>query len=291
VTTHQQWDIVTSVGITALGVAAARAIETHREDPLIDDPFAELFVRAANPPTPMPTTLEEVGRLSSMGEVWPAMSTYMGVRSRFFDEFFRHASAAGLTQVVILASGLDARAFRLGWPAGTAVFEIDQPKVLAFKGEVLASHGVSARCTRHAVAIDLRDDWASALVEAGFDERLPTAWLAEGLLPYLPPEAEQLLLDTIDKFSVPGSRIALETVKGMASLMDEPENRLVAKEWGLDMADVLHEDDRPAAADSLRTLGWTVTVDVSDDVAKSYGRDLGRMAAMSDFVVAERLGY
>jgi methyltransferase (TIGR00027 family) len=291
VTTHRQWDIVTGVGITALGVAAGRAIETHREAPLIDDPFAELFIRAAHPPAPMPTTPEEAERLG-VGPTWLSLSSYMGVRTRFFDEFFQSASAAGVGQAVILAAGLDVRAIRLDWPAAATVFEIDQPKVLEFKDEVMAAQGVSARCARRVVAVDLRDDWASALSEAGFDERLPTAWLAEGLMPYLPAEAEQQLLDTVDKFSVPGSRLAIETTRSLTRMMRDPQYETMAQEWGVDMPGILHdEDDRPAAEDSLRTLGWTVTVDPSDAVAAAYGRDLGSISAMSNFITAERLGY
>lgn len=281
-TTHRQWDIVTGVGITALGVAAARAIETSRDEPLIDDPFAAHFVHAASPPNPMPTTADQAG------EFWADLSTYMAVRTRFFDEFFARASAAGVRQVVILASGLDARAFRLTWPAGTSVFEIDQPKVLEFKDEVVAAQGAAARCDRHVIATDLRDDWAGALSDAGFDERLPTAWLAEGLLPYLPPEAEQQLLDTIDKFSAPGSHLALETARGMGQMMQGSQPQQVAEQWGIDMNDLIHDDDRPEPAEPLRALGWTVTVDPAAAVAEAHGRPIGVMGGVGEFVTAVR---
>jgi methyltransferase (TIGR00027 family) len=282
VTTHRQWDIVTGVGITALVVAAARAIETAGDEPLIDDPFAAHFVRAAAPPNPLPVTAEEAGSF------WLNFSTYMAVRTRFFDDFFARASAAGVRQAVILASGLDARAFRLAWPTGTSVFEIDQPKVLEFKDEVVAAQGAVARCDRHAVAIDLREDWASALSEAGFDERLPTAWLAEGLLPYLPAEAEQQLLDTIDKFSVPGSHLALETIRGMGQMMDDPQYAKIAEQWGIDMNDLVHDDDRPEPVEPLRARGWTVTVDPASAIADAYGRVIGPMAGSAEFVTAVR---
>jgi methyltransferase (TIGR00027 family) len=239
----------------------------------------------------MPTTPEEAERLG-VGPTWLPLSSYMGVRTRFFDEFFESASAAGVGQVVILASGLDVRAFRLDWPAATTVFEIDQPKVLEFKDEVMAAQGVSARSTRRVVPVDLREDWASALTDAGFDERLPTAWLAEGLMPYLPAEAEQQLLDTIDKFSVPGSRVAIETTRELTRMMRDPQYSSVGEDWGVDMPGLLHDEDgRPAAEDSLRTLGWTVTVDRSDAVAAAYGRDLGSMPAISNFITAESRGY
>src|SRR6202000_933978 len=133
------------------------------------------------------------------------------VRTKFFDEFFLDATNAGIRQAVILASGLDARAYRLPWPDGTMVYEIDQPQVIEFKSRALAELGAAPHSARKAVAVDLRDDWPSALLQAGFDPDQPSAWSAEGLLGYLPPEAQDRLLDTITALSAPGSRIATES--------------------------------------------------------------------------------
>ena len=119
------------------------------------------------------------------------MNSYQAVRTHFFDEFFTTAAEAGITQVVILASGLDSRAYRLAWPAGTTVYEIDQPKVLEYKAATLAEHGAQPSADRREVPIDLRQDWPKALREAGFDDAAPTAWLAEGLLMYLPGDAQE----------------------------------------------------------------------------------------------------
>jgi methyltransferase (TIGR00027 family) len=290
VTTHQQWDIVTSVGITALGVAAARAIETHRDEPMINDPFAARFVRAADPPRPMPTTPEEINALPEAERQWELNSSYLGLRTRFFDEFFDRASAAGIRQVVILASGLDARAFRLRWPAGTTVYEIDQPRVLEFKENVLAEEGISPRCEHRTVPVDLRDEWATALSEAGFDRTAPTAWLAEGLLPYLPPEAEWQLLATIDAFSAPGSRVAIENPKRLSQVVDDEEFQELSRQWGVDLRSLLHYDDRTDASDSLRELGWTVTAEGARQISERYGRELDpvvdRIADFSHFLTA-----
>lgn len=88
-----------------------------------------------------------------------------------------------------MAAGLDARAYRLSWPAGTVVYEVDQPEVIAFKSDALARIGAEPTAERRAVGIDLRDDWSTALRDNGFDAAAPTAWIAEGLLPYLPPQA------------------------------------------------------------------------------------------------------
>ncbi|MEB3371237.1 class I SAM-dependent methyltransferase [Saccharopolyspora mangrovi] len=292
-TTGQQWDIVTSVGLTALGVAAARALETHRDDRLISDPYAAAFVKAADAPAPMPTSPQEVAQLPA-DSIWAQakMEDYMGVRSRCFDDFFTDAGEAGIRQVVILASGLDARAHRLDWAAGTTVFEIDQPQVLEFKQTVLDGLAASPKCGHRPVPIDLREDWSSALLRAGFDTAAPTAWLAEGLLPYLPPEAEQQLLSSIDELSAPGSRLAVEDFADVSSLFEDDDLADFGQEWGLDMRDLLHSDDRPEAPDVLRGFGWKTEVEGAEDKAARYGRDLagmfGKMTDASRFVEARK---
>ncbi|GAB3686380.1 class I SAM-dependent methyltransferase [Saccharopolyspora tripterygii] len=292
-TTGQQWDIVTSVGLTALGVAAARALETHREDRLMSDPYAAAFVKAADAPAPMPTSPEEVAQLPA-DSIWAQaqMEDYMGVRSRCFDDFFTEAGEAGVRQAVILASGLDARAHRLDWAAGTTVFEIDQPKVLEFKQTVLDGLGAVPKCAHRPVPIDLREDWASALLSAGFDPEAPTAWLAEGLLPYLPPEAEQQLLASIDKLSASGSRLAVEDFQNVTRLFEDENLAEFGQEWGIDMRELLHSDDRPEAPDVLRGLGWEVEAEGAEDKAQRYGRDLngmfGQMADTGRFVMARK---
>ncbi len=201
-------------------VAAARAMATRADRPLINDPFAEPLVRAVG--------VDLLTRLAS-GELDPAelndvhdgatgsagamsrMADNMAVRTKFFDEFFLDATEAGIKQAVILASGLDARAYRLPWPAGTVVYEVDQPQVIEFKSRTLAELGAAPTADRRVVAVDLRDDWPTALRTAGFDPAQPTAWSAEGLLGYLPPEAQDRLLDTITELSAPGSRFATES--------------------------------------------------------------------------------
>lgn len=292
-TTGQQWDIVTSVGLTALGVAAARSLETHRDDRLICDPYAAAFVKAADAPAPMPTSPEEVAQLPAES-IWAQakMEDYIGVRSRCFDDFFTEAGQAGIRQVVILASGLDARAHRLDWAEGTTVFEIDQPKVLEFKQAVLDGLAAAPKCRHRPVPIDLREDWSAALTEAGFDTAAPTAWLAEGLLPYLPPEAEQQLLVTIDELSAPGSRLAVEDFANVSSLFEDDDLADFGQEWGLDMRELLHSDDRPEAPDVLRGFGWKTGVEGAEEKAARYGRDLagmfGQMADSSRFVEAHK---
>jgi len=214
-TDNDTWDLASSVGATATMVAAARAIATTADDALINDPFAEPLVRAVG--------VEFFTKLAS-GELktedldadnvsvgMARMTDNMAVRTKFFDEFFTDAAAAGIQQAVILASGLDSRAYRLAWPAGTTVYEIDQPEVIEFKTKTLAEFGAEPTADRRTVAVDLRFDWPSALIAAGFDPSKPTAWSAEGLLGYLPPEAQDKLLDTITELSAVGSRVAVES--------------------------------------------------------------------------------
>jgi methyltransferase (TIGR00027 family) len=192
------WDVTESVGSTAPSVAACRAIETARAEPLIRDEYAQLLVSAAGPAWSrladprMDWCDDELSRRE-----FESACDYQAVRTYLFDDYFASASSAGIRQVVILASGLDARAYRIDWPAGTVVYEIDQPKVLKYQTATPQSHGVAHR----SVAVDLRDDWAAALADGGFDRRRPTAWLAEGLLPYLPADAQDRLFDLVTHLS------------------------------------------------------------------------------------------
>lgn len=277
-TTYDQWDIVTSVGVTALVVAAGRSMESHRPDPLVVDPFAESLVRSAQAPIPLPTRLPETEQSSpEMAGMWQGVADYMGVRTRFFDRFFQRAAQTGVSQAVILASGLDTRAFRLDWPEGFRLFELDQPEVLRYKDDVLDREAAGARCARHAIGQDLRGDWAGALQQAGFDEGRPTAWLAEGLLPYLPPDAEEALLDRIHALSAPGSQVTMEHSSGMSSVLASQAISEASAVLDIDMHQLIHDDDRPAPDAALASRGWSVTVDPIGDVASRSGR------AFSDF--------
>lgn len=185
-TEGDSWDLASGVGATATMVAAQRAL-SNREG-LIDDPFAEPLVRAVG----LDFFVQALDGEIQHEDVDPAFNMRraaegMTVRTRWFDKLFTDAAAAGVRQAVILAAGLDARAYRLAWPDGTTVYELDQPEVIEFKSKTLADLGAQPTADRHTVAIDLRDDWPKALRDNGFDPSQPTAWIAEGLLIYLPP--------------------------------------------------------------------------------------------------------
>jgi methyltransferase (TIGR00027 family) len=258
------WDLASSVGATATMAAAARAIATRTDRRLIDDPFAEPLVRAVGVDllTRLASGEEPPGDL--VEQVWIDVAK---IRTRFYDEFFLEAANAGITQAVILASGLDSRAYRLSWPAGTVVYELDQPQVVEFKTRTLAELGAEPTADRRVAAVDLRDDWPAALRAAGFDPARPTAWSAEGLLGYLLPEAQDRLLDTITELSAPGSRVATESrpnpkpgdeVKTKENL-DRLSERWRAQGFDPDLAKLRYFGERNEAAPYLTDLGWTLT--------------------------------
>jgi methyltransferase (TIGR00027 family) len=280
-TDNDTWDLATGVGATATGVAVGRALASRGPDPMINDPFAEPLVRAVG--------VDFFTRMAS-GQLDPAevdgdavfgmrrMVDMMGVRTRFFDDFFMQATDAGIRQAVILASGLDARAYRLSWPAGTTVYEIDQPQVIDFKTTTLAKLGASATADRRAVAIDLRHDWPTALRQAGFDPAQPTAWTAEGLLLFLPPEAQDRLLDNVTALSVAGSRFASENMPGSSELVVKMQERMrgLTESWrrygfDLDMADLGYTGERHEVAEYLNAHGWDTVATSMAEVFAANG--------------------
>lgn len=275
-TEGDSWDLASSVGATATMVAASRALASRAPDPLLDDRFAEPLVRAVGHPFFI-RMLD--GQLPLENDDAPMTlqqrREQMTVRTRFFDDFFQDAAAAGIRQAVILAAGLDARAYRLPWPPRTVVFEVDQPEVIAFKTDTLAGLGAQPTAERHTVSIDLRDDWPTALRDNGFDGAAPTAWIAEGLLPYLPPEAQDRLLDNITALSAPGSRLATENITDMSVFTDE-RARAMRSAWrkhglDIDVAELVWLGERRPAADHLGATGWHVTVHPTDQVYEKYG--------------------
>jgi methyltransferase (TIGR00027 family) len=267
------WDIVSSVGLTALGVAAMRALEAKRDDRLVEDPYAERFVRAAGEENLL--ALLDKPELAEGSAFDP--HRHMGVRSKFFDEFFLSAAAAGARQAVILAAGLDVRAHRLDWPDGQVVFEIDQTQVLAFKDKVLAEHGASAKSDRREVAVDLRDDWPGALKAAGFDPSVPTAWSAEGLLPYLPGAAQDLLFERVVELSAPGSQIAVESFQGVfdPELFQDVQRKYTQDQGNpftkIDISKLFYNDERADPEQWLRDRGWAVRVANTLELCDQYG--------------------
>lgn len=279
-TGDDSWDITESVGATALGVAMARAAESDCGCPLFIDPYARLFVDAAT---------ARGWDSSGVRKHLPLVQNYAAARTRWFDEYFIAAGANGIDQAVILAAGLDARAWRLPWVSSSAVYEIDQPQVLAFKAETLAAHNARPAVTYQAVPIDLRGDWPTALRQAGFDPSTPTAWSAEGLLPYLPAAGQDLLFDRISELSAAGSRIAAEVLSANAFDQDYLERgRQFLGDSGQDLTELLFHEDRADVGLWLAARDWAVTTIDALDLMRRFDRmpddDLRDLAPRSVFI-------
>ncbi|WP_304116219.1 class I SAM-dependent methyltransferase [Mycolicibacterium bacteremicum] len=272
------WDLASSVGATATMVAAGRAIASTSEHPLIDDPFAADLVRAVGIPafTMMVDGTVDLAAIApeAAGQVQSNIDE-MAVRTKFFDDYFLAAGAQGVRQAVILAAGLDARAYRLPWADGTVVYEVDQPEVIDFKTRTLADLGAEPTAQRRTVPVDLRDDWPAAMRAAGLDPDEPTAWCAEGLLIYLPPEAQDRLFDNIHALSAPGSTVATEFVPGMRNFDPEKARTAAAtfSKLGLqmDMPSLIYHGERTSAADYLSAMGWQMTGVPRTELFNEYG--------------------
>ena len=305
-TDNDTWDIASSVGATAVMVAAARAAETARDDALINDPYAKILIADAG--TGAWEYMLDDDFIAKVAEadaelapLFEHMGNYQAVRTHFFDDYFARAVEAGIRQVVILAAGLDSRAFRLPWPAGTTVYEIDQPKVLEYKSATLAAHRVQPSADRREVPIDLRQDWPAALRDAGFDPAAPTAWLAEGLLMYLPADAQDRLFAQVTELSAPGSRVAAESMgmhaEDRRERMRERFAALTAQfgiDEPMDIAELTYEDpDRAEVADWLAAHGWRAQRVESKDEMRRLDRLVELVDADEDsfstFTTAERV--
>jgi methyltransferase (TIGR00027 family) len=273
---QKSWDVSSGPGITALGLAAARAVESSTPDRLIEDPFAAAFVDAAEVSLPMLVTWPEAdSTVSAQHALHLHGSRFIGLRSRFYDDFVLGVSRDGVRQVVVLGAGLDARAYRLPWPPDARVFEVDQPGVLDFKGKVLSGSNAHPRCDRTPVGVDLRDDWPAALMAGGFDQTAATAWLAEGLVAYLPADAEERLLHDVNGLSAPGSQLALDRIVG--SFADDGGARLreLSERSGIDMQQLINTETGTDIPGWLTEHGWTVDERPTEALADRYARDLG----------------
>ncbi|WP_399894976.1 class I SAM-dependent methyltransferase [Streptomyces sp. BBFR51] len=276
------------VGLTALLVAAARAIETHRPDSLAQDDYAEHFVRAAPASAGWPVRIRQVPDGDS-NPLWGRFARYFGLRTRVLDDFLlQSVHAGGARQVVLLGAGLDSRAFRLDWPAECVIYEIDREGVLAFKHKVLGELAATPKTTRVPIPADLRTDWVSALAAAGFDPAAPTAWLAEGLLFYLPGAAETSLISTVDRLSAEGSALAFEVKldKDLLEYRDSPLYTSTRQQLGIDLLSLFSRETRPDSVARLTDQGWSTTVHTPFDFTHRHGR--GPLPERNDALAGNR---
>jgi methyltransferase (TIGR00027 family) len=276
------------VGKTALGMALVRAGESGRADRLFNDPYAQAFVDAAPGAFPEAAAFTaDRGARGSREGLGAVFAFHAVVRTRFFDDYLVGATAAGCRQVVLLAAGLDARAFRLPWPDGVRVFELDLPEVLGFKETVLAGYGATPSCGRTVVPADLREHWPTGLVAAGFDRTAPTAWLAEGLLLYLTTDEAARLLTGVGELSTPGSQLAFEH-GGIASSVilaqahDMPAMQQYTSLWEGGLGE--------EASGWLSRDGWQPQIHDRAELAVSYGRPVPGESSGS-FLTAVRKGH
>ncbi|MEH3156229.1 MAG: SAM-dependent methyltransferase [Gordonia paraffinivorans] len=272
-TDGDQWTITSSVGRTALLVALGRALESRRPDALIDDPFAEQLVLAAGDPDLTPDAVARRAQDDpDMSRSLEFLTDMMAARTLRIDHEIRVANADRCRQVVLLASGLDARAARIPWTPGTTVYEVDQPAVIGFKDDVLDVVGARSSATRVSVACDLRDDWSSALRAAGLADDVPTFWLAEGLLPYLRPVDQERLLATITSVAPAGSVLQLDTTSGPIETDDFDVD---ASGFGVTVEDLFLDTGEFDAQAWLGDNGWAATSEPVVSVLGEYGRGSG----------------
>jgi len=276
------WDITTSVGSTALFVAAARALEAQKADPLAVDPYADVFCRAVGGSWADVLDGKAPDHALKTGDFGEFFVTFQGARTRYFDAYFRRATDAGARQVVILAAGLDSRAYRLPWPDGTTVFELDRPQVLDFKRQVLDQHGVKPRAERREIAVDLREDWQQALQDSGFDPNSASAWIAEGLLIYLPAATQEQLFVGIDRLASPGSHVAVEDGAPLPAHEFEAavaeERAATAAGDGRQFFQLVYNEQCAPATEWFAAHGWTALGTPLND----YLRELDRPVPVPD---------
>jgi methyltransferase (TIGR00027 family) len=274
---NDTWDLKSSVGTTATMVATARAVASREPKAIIADPFAAPLVKAVGIDVLSHLADGDTEQAETGDETDPSLQPMIdsfAVRTRFFDDFFTAAADTGIRQAVILASGLDSRTYRLSWQPGTVVYEIDLPPVLEFKTRTLSGLGAEPKATFRPVAVDLRDDWSTALRNNGFDETEATAWSAEGLLMYLPPDAQDRLFDNITALSAPGSRLATDYQPDDADAIKQRKDN--ARAWSargldLDTTQLIYQGERSPVPNYLAARGWTVSAQSRADLFKIYG--------------------
>jgi methyltransferase (TIGR00027 family) len=260
--------IPADVGKTALGVAMVRAHESQREDRLFDDRYAQAFLDAAPTAFDVEQRAAAAASVGDMASCGAAFWAHVVIRTRFFDDYLLGATAGGIQQVVLLAAGLDTRAFRLAWPASVRLYELDLPAVLEFKERILTDRDAVPRCRRRSIAVDLREDFTGPLTRAGLSTDEPAAWLVEGLLIYLTAGEAARLLTRVGDLSAAGSMVALEVdALGIDPLRAKaersPEMAPYTKLWKGGLPDV---------AGWLTEHGWRPEMHDRATVSSGYGR-------------------
>lgn len=235
------------VPFTARLMAAMRAKETTRPDRLFNDSFAEQLAGEE-----AFTFLEK----KLKGED----RAYVAVRTRFFDDFLFH-SRTQVNQIVILASGMDTRAYRLPWSPESKIYELDQPQVLETKAAILCD--ATPNCQHYTIPTDLTQPWSHLLLEQRYQPNLPSFWLLEGLLMYLTEPQVRQLLETISQLATIDSYLGLDLVN-VKSIEYEPYKGYFRS--GFDCPEKL-----------LAEYGWKAEVIQPGDESAHFGRYINKL--------------
>jgi methyltransferase (TIGR00027 family) len=259
--------------LTALAVAAGRAVEASRPDALVRDPFAVPLVEAADSHVDFPTSWPEDPEAAPPAQQPLLLAAiYIGLRTRFIDDFLRSGPTV---QTVLLGAGLDTRAYRLPWPDSARMIEVDHANVLEFKAEVLAGLQATPSCELLTVSTDLALPWRGPLLAAGFDPRQPTTWILEGLLPYLDAAAQLAVVNEVAALSASGSRAVIERAVPLPKTADlEAKLRDFSLQTGLPMSELLARADPPDPAELLTAAGWRCTGHTVEELCATYNRRL-----------------
>jgi methyltransferase (TIGR00027 family) len=262
---------------TAIFVSWTRMQEGRRTDALFHDPFAEIVLSELADSPEMSQLAASVNAADDKMPVERRAGdafAYFAVRTRYFDDRLLAAARDGISQVVVLAAGLDGRPVRLDWPPGTRLYELDMPDMIAFKDATLVKSGLLLRCDRRGVAADLSADWSANLLGAGFDPGEPTVWLAEGLLQYLTPESGDALLAKLTELSAPRSELLLEhNSKIMEGEAARPVREAVEASGAVWLS--ARDDLQPW----LAGYGWRAEVHAGSDPAVGHGREVPEIPA------------
>jgi methyltransferase (TIGR00027 family) len=243
------------LGTTARWTAAIRAKETERQDALIKDPWAAALA-------------------GKEGMAWIEERTEESVlpillRTRYFDDFLQRIAAENdLRQIVLMAAGMDTRAYRLSWPENTRLYELDQPAVLQTKGEILRAVDAVPSCERVSIEVDLSGPWEEKLIQVGFVPEELSGWLLEGFLFYLPTSALSPIFDTINHLTSIGSWMGFDIVNSIT--LTHPLTRHWVEMQAKSGAPWLGTMDDPIGY--LAGLGWSASLTQAGQEDAHHGR-------------------
>ncbi|MGW0737711.1 SAM-dependent methyltransferase [Streptomyces sp. NPDC002851] len=231
-----------TVSYTSQWTAAARALESERSDALFNDPLARKLAE--------PRGFELLDKYGGGGLV-----EFVAVRTRYLDDAINDLVGQGIRQVVLIAAGMDTRAFRLELPDDVTVYEVDHQALVEEKEKRLSRIDAPLPSVNlRRVGADLAGDWSAELRGAGFDPELPTLWIPEALLFFLTEEQSATLMRTFAANSAPGSWVAVDILS--KELLRSPATQIFLSALNEDGIPWLFGTDEPE--EFMAGTGWTV---------------------------------